>query len=516
MLECIQHYFSPHPYGIKLTRAHSILDRRRAGVLLHITSLPGGVGNGDLGQEAYHFVDFLSQAGITVWQTLPTGPTHEDGSPYQCMSAHAGNPLLANLQWLVDKGWLASLPRRQQIDTPQAYRRNCLHLAFTAFKSEAGDLQSAFLEFTQSHASWLDDFALYMAIREDLEGECWNKWPIPLRDRHPESLEATRLKLQKTINFIKFEQFVFFEQWRELRAYAKSKDVMMFGDMPIFVAYDSADVWACRGFFDLTDDGLPRVVAGVPPDYFSAVGQRWGNPHYDWVKMENDGFSWWSSRLRSQMELYDWVRIDHFRGFEAYWEIPADQDTAVHGRWVEAPGEVLLDKLFESFPGIGLPLVAENLGVITPEVEALRNRYSIPGMLILQFAFDGGPDNPYLPHNHDENNVVYTGTHDNDTTLSWFQGLTKEQRRHVLDYLGCPSISMPMALMQCALASVAKLAILPMQDILELNGDHRMNTPGTVGPRNWRWRFGWHQVNKEKVARLANLVRLYGRALGCL
>ena len=458
-------------------------------------------------------MDFLNQSGITVWQTLPTGPTHEDGSPYQCMSAHAGNPLMINLEWLVAKGWLAGLPRRHKIETANAYRRYCLHHAFAAFKKEAGNCQPKdFLEFVQSHSDWLEDFALYVAIREDLAGISWNNWPIPLRDRQSGALEATRLKLQDTIERIKFEQFVFYQQWKELRAYAKTKDVLMFGDMPIFVAYDSADVWASRGFFDLTEDGLPRVVAGVPPDYFSAVGQRWGNPHYDWAKMERDGFKWWISRLRSQLELYDWVRIDHFRGFEAYWEIPADQETAIHGRWVEAPGKALLDTLFEAFPGDGLPLVAENLGIITPEVEALRNRYSIPGMLILQFAFDGGPDNPYLPHNHNENNVVYTGTHDNDTSLSWFNSLTSEQRQHVLDYLGCPSTPMPTALMQCALASVAKLAILPMQDILELNGEHRMNTPGTLDSSNWSWRFDWQQVNKEQVARLARLVSLYGRS----
>ncbi len=495
-----------------MTRAHSILDRRRAGVLLHITSLPGGVGNGDLGKDAYDFVDLLNQCGISVWQTLPIGPPHSDGSPYQCMSAHAGNPLLINLQWLAARGWLPSLSEPVEGESPCAYRLSCLRQAFESFRRDGeGTHRQAYEEFVKSHASWLDDYALYSALREKFSGSPWHNWPISLRDRRPAALRAARLKLRDVIARVKFEQFVFFQQWKELREYARARGVILFGDMPIFVAYDSADVWARREYFDLTEDGLPRVVAGVPPDYFSAVGQRWGNPHYNWNRMEKDGFSWWIARLNSQLELYDWVRIDHFRGFEAYWEIPAQQETAIHGRWVKAPGEALLDTLFSAFPGGNLPLVAENLGIITPDVEALRNRYAIPGMLILQFAFDGGPDNPYLPHNHQDNNVVYTGTHDNDTTLSWFQWLPEEQRRHVLDYLGFPNAPMPLALVQCALASVARLAILPMQDILELVGVHRMNTPGTVGEGNWRWRFDWGQVEREKIVRLAHLIRLYGR-----
>lgn len=495
-----------------MTRAHSILDKRRAGVLLHITSLPGGLGNGDLGRDAHAFVDFLSSHGISVWQTLPIGPTHEDGSPYQCMSAHAGNPLLINLEWLVERGWLPSLPAPLECESDAAYRYACLRQAFKHFKQDIDDFHwQEYCDFVKNHAVWLEDFALYAALREEFANLSWQQWPVPLRKRHPAALESARLRQSETISRIKFEQFVFFRQWRELRDYARSRGVSLFGDMPIFVASDSADVWACRDYFQLDEDGQATVVAGVPPDYFSATGQRWGNPHYNWAQMEEDGFGWWVERLNSQLELYDWVRIDHFRGFEAFWEIPAEQQTAIHGRWVKAPGKALLKTLFQTFPGRGLPLVAENLGIITAEVEQLRNSFAIPGMLILQFAFDGGADNPYLPHNHSENNVVYTGTHDNDTTLSWFQGLTEDQQCHIREYLGQADASMPLALSRCALASVARLAILPMQDILELGRGYRMNTPGTVGNGNWHWRFNWKQLDNEKTAWLQPMIRLYGR-----
>lgn len=496
-----------------MTRAFSILDRRRAGILLHITSLPGGVGNGDLGQDAYAFVDFLSDHGFTVWQTLPVGPTHEDGSPYQSMSAHAGNSLLINLDWLVERGWLRELVPPSDDQSIADYRSACLKEAFDAFKQNPHDAQwPAYSAFVHEHAGWLDDFALFMALREDFAFQAWQHWPISLRDRHPVALEAARVRLAETITRIKFEQFVFFTQWKTLREYANARGVTLFGDMPIFVACDSADVWANREYFDLREDGQARVVAGVPPDYFSATGQRWGNPHYNWMRMQEDGFRWWIERMHSQLELYDWVRIDHFRGFEAYWEIPADQETAIHGRWVKAPGKELLQILFRTFPGKGLPLVAENLGIITPEVERLRNRFCIPGMLILQFAFDGGPNNPYLPHNHSENNVVYTGTHDNDTTLSWFEGLAPELQRYVYDYLGRPEVRMPLALIQTALSSVAKLALLPMQDVLELGRGYRMNTPGTIGNDNWRWRFQWEQLTKATTDRIRDMIRIYGRA----
>ena len=491
-------------------QAHSILDRRRAGILLHITSLPGGYGNGDLGQDAYRFVDFLVNCGISVWQTLPVNPTHADGSPYQCLSAHAGNPLMINLDWLVERGWLDQQTRDRCEGTPLEYRSQCLGFAFDGFTQSDAVNSTEYQDFIRQHQGWLESFSLFMAIRGDLAGTGWQDWPIDLRDRRASALKAAKKRLARRIGQVNFEQFVFFQQWHELRTYANSRGILLFGDIPIFVAGDSADVWARQADFDLTAEGQPRVVAGVPPDYFSATGQRWGNPHYRWDRMQANGFEWWLDRFKGQLSLYDWVRIDHFRGFEAFWEIPAESETAMEGHWVKAPGEALLSVLFNSVESGRLPLIAENLGIITPEVEALREHFDIPGMLILQFAFDGGPDNPYLPHNHTPNNVVYTGTHDNDTTLSWADDLSAEQRAHVYRYLGNPSAAMPDVLVQSALASVAKLAILPMQDVLSLGKGHRMNAPGTM-EGNWCWRFNWEQLSERTGPDLANAIRLYGR-----
>lgn len=494
-----------------MTQPHGILDRRRAGVLLHITSLPGPFGNGDLGRDAYRFVDFLADCGFSVWQTLPVNPTHPDGSPYQCLSAHAGNPAMIDLGWLVDRGLLDRAELAPAGEAGLEHRMRCLRLAFESF-STLGDatLVKAYEDFVEQHQGWLADYSLFMALRQSCGGLAWQQWPVGIRGRRAASLSRVRLRLARSIARLNFEQFVFFEQWRALRDYAHARGVILFGDIPIFVAGDSADVWSRQKDFDLDRSGQPRVVAGVPPDYFSATGQRWGNPHYRWDRMEANGFAWWLDRFRSQLALYDWVRIDHFRGFEAYWEIPAESATAMEGGWVKAPGEALLSTLIKSVGGGNLPLIAENLGIITPEVEALRERFDIPGMLILQFAFDGGPGNPYLPHNHTPNNVVYTGTHDNDTTLSWFEDLTLGQREYVYRYLGGASAGMPEALVQCALASVAKLAILPMQDVLGLGKGHRMNSPGTTAG-NWNWRFSWDQIAEQGVARLGDAIRLYGR-----
>ena len=493
-----------------MTHANSILDRRRAGLLLHITSLPGGLHNGDLGPSAYRFVEYLVSAGMTVWQTLPINPTHGDGSPYQCLSAHAGNPLLISLENLVERGWLEASALVPDGESPLAQRRRLLDMAFGGFKTAGGLQSEAFAAFRAQHQVWLSDFSLYMALRSENQGKSWQDWPSELRSRNPSALDAARARLEAAIAQIEFEQCLFFEQWHALRRYANERGVLFFGDVPIFVAGDSADVWANQSEFDLLPDGQPRVVAGVPPDYFSETGQRWGNPHYRWDVMSEGGFTWWLDRFKTQFDLFDWVRIDHFRGFEAYWEIPATSKTALGGHWVKAPGEALLETLFARHGGGRLPLIAENLGIITPEVEALRERFGIPGMLILQFAFDGGPQNPYLPHNHDPNNVVYTGTHDNDTTVSWFEDLSGEQKAQVYRTLGNPASVMPDVLNQAALASVARLAILPMQDVLALGKGHRMNTPGTT-EGNWQWRFCFDQINDQKTAQLAAWVRLHGR-----
>lgn len=490
--------------------AQSILDRRRAGVLLHITSLPGGLHNGELGKEAFAFVDLLVEMAMTVWQTLPINPTHGDGSPYQCLSAHAGNPLLIDLQDLVRRGWLDVSSLEDIGEAPRVRKQRLLDLAFDRFLKAGGLESPPFKVFLEASASWLDDFSLYMAIRHKMGDMAWTQWPLPLRQRDQAALEAMRKSLSREKSRIDFEQFVFFEQWHHLRRYANERGVLLFGDVPIFVAGDSADVWAHQEEFDLAEDGEPRVVAGVPPDYFSRTGQRWGNPHYRWDRMQADGFRWWRERFRTQFELFDWVRIDHFRGLEAYWEIAREQETAIGGHWVKAPGEALLRALFEDSPDGALPLIAENLGIITPEVEALRERFGIPGMLILQFAFDGGSDNPYLPEHHTPNQVVYTGTHDNDTTFSWFEGLTDEEKGAVYRCLGDPPLPMPEALIRSALESVARLAIVPMQDLSGLGGWARMNTPGTTAG-NWGWRLTPDSMSQTRTHEISGWVRSSGR-----
>jgi 4-alpha-glucanotransferase len=485
-----------------------VFNRRRAGILLHPTSLPGSTGNGELGPDAYRYVDFLAETGFTVWQTLPLGPTHEDLSPYQCLSVHAGNFRLISLQMLVDAGWLddARLDESQDLD---AQRRIKLAAAYNGFQRKAGsEEREAFQRFTTEHASWLDDYALYEALREAYDGKAWYSWPAGIRDRDPKALAKERRRLASQIGRLRFEQFLFYRQWIQLRRYANDRGVLLFGDIPIFVAHDSADVWAQREWFSVDEHGQPQVVAGVPPDYFSETGQRWGNPHYRWEALEENDYGWWVQRIRSQMEMFDLVRIDHFRGFEAYWEIGATADTAVDGRWVEGPGERFFVALKEQLGD--LPLVAEDLGLITPEVTALRRRFGLPGMKILQFAFDGIPDNPYLPHNHEELGVVYTGTHDNNTSLGWYHNLSDDQKSAVRHYLGDSGEHMPWLLMRSALASVARMAILPMQDALGLDAAHRMNVPG-VTEGNWRWRFDWSQLRDEHKDRLRDWIWLYGR-----
>jgi len=488
-------------------------DERRSGVLLHPTSLPGPWGQGDLGPEAYRFVEFLAAARQTVWQSLPLGPTHADRSPYQCLSVHAGNPDLISPEGLVSAGWLGDRELRTLADAAGSQgidRHRLIELAYGGFSQRAGDGdRQALEEFKRTHTHWLEDFALYRAIRRRNGGASWDRWEVPLRDRQPRAVAKVRREMAGFLEQVCFEQFVFFRQWTDLKRYANEHGVLLFGDMPIFVAYDSADVWARRENFKLNHDGRPDVVAGVPPDYFSATGQRWGNPHYDWPQLQADGFRWWVERITSQLDLFDLIRIDHFRGFESYWEIPVDEPTAVNGRWVKAPGEELFEALRGHF-GM-LPLVAEDLGLITPEVQALRSHFGLPGMKILQFAFDSDARNPYLPHNHEPMSVVYTGTHDNDTTLGWYEGLKAERKHYVRDYLDQPTDDAPWPFIRCALQSVAHLAVIPMQDVLMLGSEHRMNRPGTE-QGNWEWRFTWDQLSDGSAQKLAHLTALYGRA----
>jgi len=485
------------------------LDQRRVGVLLHLTSLPGAGPCGDLGSEAYNFVNFLADCGVTVWQMLPVGPPQVGDSPYQTSSVHAGSARLIGLGPLLEEGWLDQEP---DADHGEAEKLAALQRAHQGFRQHAhADDRAALDRFRIEQGYWLDDYALYRAIHEHRDLPWW-RWPKGLRDRDSRALSQARKDLAADLDYICWEQFVFFRQWQALREHANGRDLRLFGDMPIFVAHDSAEVWARPGDFDLNPDGTLRVVAGVPPDYFSDTGQRWGNPLYRWDRLKHSDFRFWIERIRTQLKLFDMIRIDHFRGFEAYWEVPADEDTAMNGHWVQADGDALFARLKLEFGT--LPLIAEDLGIITEAVDELRTRYRMPGMKVLQFAFEGGPDNPYLPFHHGRDSVVYTGTHDNDTTLGWYQSLSEGLRSHIDDYLGHPDgsgESMPWPMIRCALGSRSDLAILPMQDLLGLDSRHRMNRPGTA-EGNWQWRFSWDQVNDELPARLTHLVALYGRA----
>jgi 4-alpha-glucanotransferase len=493
------------PMAVEAITAATILNRRRAGVLLHPTSLPGPQSHGIIGHDAFRFIEFLGHAGMTIWQTLPLGPTHSDGSPYQALSAHACDPALISLDWLKDRKLVHEVPASPS----PAEQRATLQSAYRRFTQS--DERARFENFCAQHAYWLDDYSLFMTVRGSHQDQAWMTWDRPLRDRQPTAVETFRRSHQEKIEFEKFLQFVIFTQWQQLKRYAHEHGVLLFGDLPIYVALDSADVWANRELFLLDKQGWPTSVAGVPPDYFSETGQRWGNPLYHWPIMRQQSFHWWQQRMRTQYELFDLVRIDHFRGLVAYWEIPAEEETAINGRWREAPGEALLTALRKAHGD--LPLVAEDLGTITEDVHALRKLFDIPGMKILQFAFDGAPNNLYLPHNHEANCLVYTGTHDNDTTLSWFKQLDKGTRSYISDYFGLPRCNMPWTLNRAALASVANLAILPMQDILGLGKGHRMNMPGT-SEGNWQWRFEWQQVNDTLAQDLRQLNRIYGRFRG--
>jgi 4-alpha-glucanotransferase len=484
---------------------HALLGRRRAGVLLHPTSLPHAPGEGALGPHAYHFVDFLCSAGQQLWQVLPLHPPHVDRSPYNACSAFAGDPALVSAELAADWGWVAVAPAAEELLTAPAQWQTELGDAFGRCAHDE-DLQR-YESFCSENAYWLDDYALYAALRAE-RAQPWTEWPDSLRDRAPAALAEARRRHADEMRRHRVLQFAFFRQWQALRDYATDRGVSLFGDIPIFVAPDSADVWAHRELFKLDAAGVPAAVAGCPPDYYSATGQHWGNPLYDWTRMQADGYRWWADRLALQLQMFDLVRIDHFRGFDAYWEIPAGAATAAEGRWVPGPGERFFDAMRAALRG--LPIIAEDLGVITDSVHGLRDRYGFPGMRVLQFGFDGNPNNPHLTHEHVANAVVYTGTHDNDTTLGWYRSLPTNLQERVKEYFNCGDADMPWALIRAALASPCRLAVVPMQDILGLDSRHRMNTPGTtVG--NWTWRFDWAALTPDIVERLRQLTGLYGR-----
>lgn len=485
----------------------AFLNQRRAGVLLHITSLPSR----DLGQDAYYFIDFLKNSGASVWQVLPLGITHEDGSPYQSLSAHAGNPALINFKLLAEKGWLEEDDLCEFCKGNPKFHQACLlNKTFLKFKVSASESEKMdFDEFCKTNDFWLDDFALFMVLRQKFGQTSWNTWADEFKNRHLAALNDARFSLKIAISNVKFEQYVFFKQWTALKTYANERGILLFGDIPIFVSYDSADVWANRDVFKLNDQGEMSVVAGVPPDYFSETGQRWGNPHYDWNYLKVTEFKWWLERMRTQATLFDIVRIDHFRGLESAWEIPASEPTAIKGEWVLAEGEGLLTAITTQFPDV--TLIAEDLGIITPEVNALRAKFELAGMKIMQFAFSGELDNPYLPEHHDENSVVYTGTHDNDTTVGWESNLNDHQRQLVRQTLNLDkNANITEALMRSTLESIAKLAILPMQDILQLDSANRMNTPGTT-TANWQWKFEWHQISDAQSNQFAEWIHEFHR-----
>jgi 4-alpha-glucanotransferase len=492
--------------------------QRASGVLLHPTSLPGPHGSGDLGSEAYHFVDWLIAGGQKLWQILPLTGIGAGNSPYMSSSAFAGNVLLIDLRELQQQGWLDEadlqpgpdlLAERVDFAATVPFRMSRLSTAAARFAQRGtGEQRAAFSAFVQGHRSWLDDFALFMALDEANDGRNWCDWVPALAAREPAALADARANHADRIAFWQFCQWAFFRQWLALRAYANQNGVEIIGDAPIFIAHQSAEVWANQKLFQLGADGRPTVVAGVPPDFFSATGQRWGNPLYRWREHGKTGYAWWIERVRRTFELVDIVRIDHFRGFAAHWEIPAGEPTAVNGQWVPGPGDALFKAIAKALGP--LPIIAEDLGVITPDVEALRKKFAFPGMRILQFAFAGDATDRYLPHNYEPDTVVYPGTHDNDTVAGWWAAATDHERHFARGYFATDGHDMPWTMIRAAMSSVADTALLPMQDVLALPSECRMNLPGQ-DEGWWSWRFQWSQVQPWHAGRLAELARLYGR-----
>jgi 4-alpha-glucanotransferase len=502
---------------------------RRGGILLHPTSLPSAGGVGDFGTEAYRFIDFLKQSGNKLWQVLPLNPTGYGDSPFQCFSASAGNPLLISLEKLSEQGVLskADLEHRpgfpcDKVDYGAVLRFKVpiLTKAAQTFLKADGNERLDFEQFCQANANWLNDFALFMACKNSHKGVRWTEWAADIAARKPGALQDWTVRFGAEIEVIKYWQFEFFRQWQALRSYAHEHGIHIIGDIPIYVAHDSTDVWANREFFFLDPQGNPTKVAGVPPDYFSATGQLWGNPIYNWNLLKGTGYKWWIERFRAALRLYDIVRIDHFRGFEAYWEVPATEATSMNGRWVKGPGAELFSTLQQELGE--LPIIAENLGVITAEVEQIRHQFGFPGMAILQFAFGNDPQGPsFRPHNYVRNLVAYTGTHDNDTTLGWWSSegtmdsiRTPEDvvKEHVFAraYLGCADEPVNWTMIRTVLASIADTGIIPLQDVLGLGSEARMNLPGT-SRGNWGWRFESSELNSELAKRLRELNEAYDR-----
>jgi 4-alpha-glucanotransferase len=503
---------------------------RSSGILLHPTSLPARFGIGDFGPSAYRFADFLAAAGQSIWQVLPLGPTGYADSPYQCLSAFAGNPFLISPEELRNEKLLSSqdLEKFPQMSADcvdyecvSKFKQPLLKTAFRNFCARGSSQELVELrEFQQIHAHWLDDFALFLALKRAHGEVSWVHWESPLIQREAGALAVVREQLSGEIEFHKFVQFLFFRQWEKLKRYCNERRIRIMGDLPIYVAHDSSDVWSHPEFFLLDSNGNPEKVAGVPPDYFSATGQLWGNPIYRWSKLREIGHQWWVERFRAMLDFFDMLRVDHFRGFEAYWEVPADETTAVHGRWTKAPGTEVFSAVQKALGD--LPIVAENLGVITPEVEAIRHRFGFPGMAILQFAFGTDPQAAnFRPHNYGRDTVAYTGTHDNDTTVGWWtsragDGSTRtreeieQEREYVRKYLDTDGHEIHWRFIRALMASVADSVIIPLQDVLGFGSEARMNIPARISG-NWRWRFRSGMLTGEIRERLENLTAIYER-----
>lgn len=506
---------------------------RSSGLLLHPTSLPGRYGIGDLGPEAYRFADFLHGAGQTIWQVLPLNPTGYADSPYQCFSAFAGNPLLLSLDRMMEQGLLREPDLGTIPDFPEdevAYDKvmrwkypMLRRAARNFFSNNSSDLHAQYDAFCEANASWLDDFALFMAVKEAHNLGMWTKWDKAIARRETKAMKSWRERCAVSIATHKFWQFEFSRQWRSLQQYCRQRKIRIMGDIPIYVAHDSADVWARPDLFHLKPDGNPSLIAGVPPDYFSATGQLWGNPIYRWDVMKANGYKWWIDRFRAALNLFDMMRVDHFRGFEAYWEIPGGEKTAQNGRWIKGPGAELFDVVTAALGS--LPIVAENLGVITPEVEAIRQRFGFPGMALMQFGYGTDPQGPsFRPHNYVRDLVAYTGGHDNDTMAGWWtsgvgdstrsQDDLRREHEFVSQYfgfsLGNPKVEINWVFIRALYTSVANTALVPVQDVIGLGSRARMNLPGRPWG-NWKWRLVEGQLTSQHQARLKEFTRVYDR-----
>jgi 4-alpha-glucanotransferase len=489
---------------------------RSSGVLLHISSLPGEGGIGSMGKDAYRFVDFLAQTKQKIWQILPLGPVGYGNSPYQCYSAFAGNPMFIDIQQLADDRFISKnvvtnenfKDKNVEFERVEVWKTNIFHEAFAGFRKNFSRFQDEYHMFMQHNSWWLDDYALFRSLKTKHGETVWNTWDKKLVSRNRHSIQEAFKELHAEIDYHRFLQFVFFRQWFKLKNYANSKGVRIIGDIPLYVSLDSVDVWANQDIFLLDERSRPTQVGGVPPDYFSETGQLWGNPVFDWERVAGRDFDWWLARMHFNLKMFDLVRVDHFRGLESFWSVAAEAETAVVGEWLPAKGYELFQKLKEQKGNLNI--IAEDLGVITPEVEKLRDDFGLPGMKILQFAFGSDAANENLPHNYSSNFLVYTGTHDNDTTLGWFNSIDKKERRMLRKYLQGSGKQLVKNMIEAAWASAACTAIIPMQDVLGLGAEARMNTPGTSSG-NWGWRFTWPQIRQNHKVFLKQITEKYNR-----